>query len=294
MNVESLEELDTLNEICKKKKKKIKFATRINPNILAHTHEKITTGLNENKFGIFLDENEEKFYNKIKDVYTNKDNQYEYLDFIGIHFHIGSQILNFSDFSVLCNKIDKIIGKLNDNGVYISYLNLGGGLGVDYDNPDENPIPDFKGFFDTYLDNIKSLKKISPTFNGNQKINLHFELGRSIICQSGNLVSRVNYIKQGIEKKFLILDAGMNDLIRPAMYGALHQIQRVGGYDEKETYDVVGPICESSDVFAKNYTMGKCQKGDLVLIKSAGAYGESMASRYNYRKIPEGYLDTDL
>ena len=294
LNVESFEELETLNEICKKKKKKMKFATRINPNILAHTHEKITTGLNENKFGIFLDENEENFYNKIKDIYTNKDNEYEYLDFIGIHFHIGSQILNFTDFAVLCNKIDEIIGKLNDNGVYISYLNLGGGLGVDYDNPDENPIPDFQGFFDTYLGNITSLKKISPSFNGNQKINLHFELGRSIICQSGNLVSKVNYIKQGIEKKFLILDAGMNDLIRPAMYGALHQIKRVGGYEVNETYDVVGPICESSDVFAKNYTMGKCEKGDLVFIKSAGAYGESMASRYNYRKIPEGYLDTDL
>ena len=294
LNVESFEELETLNEICKKKKKKMRFATRINPNILAHTHEKITTGLNENKFGIFLDENEENFYNKIKDIYTNKDNEYEYLDFIGIHFHIGSQILNFTDFAVLCNKIDEIIGKLNDNGVYISYLNLGGGLGVDYDNPDENPIPDFQGFFDTYLGNITSLKKISPSFNGNQKINLHFELGRSIICQSGNLVSKVNYIKQGIEKKFLILDAGMNDLIRPAMYGALHQIKRVGGYEVNETYDVVGPICESSDVFAKNYTMGKCEKGDLVFIKSAGAYGESMASRYNYRKIPEGYLDTDL
>ena len=294
LNVESFEELETLNEICKKKKKKMKFATRINPNILAHTHEKITTGLNENKFGVFLDENEEFFYNKIKDIYINKDNEYEYLDFIGIHFHIGSQILNFTDFAVLCNKIDEIIGKLNDNGVYISYLNLGGGLGVDYDNPDENPIPDFQGFFDTYLGNITSLKRISPSFNGNKKINLHFELGRSIICQSGNLVSKVNYIKQGIEKKFLILDAGMNDLIRPAMYGALHQIKRVGGYEVNETYDVVGPICESSDVFAKNYTMGKCEKGDLVLIKSAGAYGESMASRYNYRRIPEGYLDTDL
>ena len=183
---------------------------------------------------------------------------------------------------------------MNDNGVYISYLNLGGGLGVDYDNPDENPIPDFQGFFDTYLTNITSLKKEYQIFNGNKTINLHFELGRSIICQSGNLVSRVNYIKQGIEKKFLILDAGMNDLIRPAMYGALHQIKKVEETDEVETYDVVGPICESSDVFAKNYTMGKCKKGDLVLIKSAGAYGESMASRYNYRDIPQGYLDTDL
>ena len=293
-NVESLEELENLNEICKKKKKKMNFATRINPNVLAHTHEKITTGLNENKFGIFLDKFEDNFYNKIKDVYFNKDNKYEYLNFIGLHFHIGSQILNFTDFVPLCQKIDEIIFKLNALGIHISYLNLGGGLGVDYDNPNENPIPDFQGFFDVYLNNIKSLKLVGENFNGNKKINLHFELGRSIICQSGNLIAKVNYIKQGIEKKFLILDAGMNDLIRPAMYGALHQIERIGGYEEEEVYDVVGPICESSDVFAKNYTMGKCKKGDLVMIKSAGAYGESMASRYNYRNFPKGYLDTDL
>ena len=298
INVESLEELENLNEICKKKKKKMNFATRINPNILAHTHEKITTGLNENKFGIFLDKFEDKFYNKIKDVYFNKDNKYEYLNFIGLHFHIGSQILDFNDYIPLCEKIDEMIDKFNSMGIYITYLNLGGGLGVDYDNPNKNPIPDFKGFFDTYLNNIKSLKKVGENFNGNKQIRLHFELGRSMVCQSGNLIARVNYIKQGIEKKFLILDAGMNDLIRPAMYGALHQIEKIKDdneeNDEEEIYDVVGPICESSDVFAKNYTMSKCKKGDLVIIRSAGAYGESMASRYNYRDIPKAYLDTDL
>jgi len=299
INVESLEELENLNEICKSKKKKMNFATRINPNILAHTHEKITTGLNENKFGIFLDKFEDNFYNKIKEVYFNKDHKYDYLNFIGLHFHIGSQILNFTDFIPLCEKIDKIIEKFNSMGIYITYLNLGGGLGVDYDNPNENPIPDFKGFFNIYLNNIKSLKKVNEKFNGNKQIKLHFELGRSMICQSGNLIARVNYIKQGIEKKFLILDAGMNDLIRPAMYEALHQIEKIKEEEneeneEKEIYDVVGPICESSDVFAKNYTMSKCKKGDLVIIRSAGAYGESMASRYNYREIPKAYLDTDL
>ena len=296
INVESLEELENLNEICKSKKKKMNFATRINPNILAHTHEKITTGLNENKFGIFLDKFEDKFYNKIKEVYFNKDHKYDYLNFIGLHFHIGSQILDFNDYIPLCKKIDEMIEKFNSMGIYITYLNLGGGLGVDYDNPNQNPIPDFKGFFNTYLNNIESLKKVSENFNGNKKIKLHFELGRSMICQSGNLIARVNYIKQGIEKKFLILDAGMNDLIRPAMYGALHQIEKIekNDDDKKEIYDVVGPICESSDVFAKNYTMSKCEKGDLVIIRSAGAYGESMASRYNYRDIPKAYLDTDL
>ena len=294
LNVESLEELENLNDICNQKKKKINFACRINPNILAHTHEKITTGLNENKFGFYLDKFEDNFYNKIKDIYFNKDNKYEYLNFIGLHFHIGSQILNFDDYLPLCKKIDEIIDKLNSLGINITYLNLGGGLGVDYENPKKNPIPDFKGFFDKYLNNIKSLKKVGENFNGNKPIKLHFELGRSIICQCGNLISKVNYIKQGIEKKFIILDAGMNDLVRPAMYGALHQIEKIGNYEEEEIYDVVGPICESSDVFAKSYKMGKCQKGDFVVIRSAGAYGESMASKYNYREIPIGYLDNEF
>ena len=294
LNVESFEELENLNDICKEKKKKMNFSCRINPNIRAHTHEKIITGLNENKFGIYLDKYEDNFYNKIKDIYFNKDNKYEFINFIGLHFHIGSQITNFEDFLPLCKKIDEIINKLNSIGVNITYLNLGGGLGVDYENPKKNPIPDFKGFFETYLNNIKSLAKIDENFNGNKKINLHFELGRSIICQCGNLISKVNYIKQGIEKKFIILDAGMNDLIRPSMYGALHQIEKIGEYKEEEIYDIVGPICESSDIFAKNYKIGKCKKGDFVVIRSAGAYGESMSSRYNFRELPKGYLDTEF
>ena len=294
LNVESLEELENLNDICTQKKYRMNFACRINPNILAHTHEKMTTGLNENKFGIYLDKYEDKFYNKIKDIYFNKDNKYEYLNFIGLHFHIGSQILNFNDYLPLCKKIDEIIEKLNSLGINITYLNLGGGLGVDYENPKKNPIPDFKGFFNVYLNNIKSLNKVSEKFNGNKPIRLHFELGRSIICQSGNLISKINYIKEGIEKKFVILDAGMNDLIRPAMYGALHKIEKIGKYDEEEIYDIVGPICESSDIFAKNYKMGKCQKNDFVVIRSAGAYGESMASRYNFREVPKGYLDSEF
>ena len=294
LNVESYEELENLNEICKSKKKKMNFATRINPNIEAHTHEKIITGLNENKFGIYLEEDENKYYNKIKEVYFNLNNKYEYLNFIGLHFHIGSNILNFTDFAVLCKKIDKIVDKLNDNNISITYLNLGGGLGVDYNETYLHPIPDFEGYFNTYLTNLTCLQKIGPNYNGNKNITLHFELGRSLIAQSGYVISKVNYVKEGIKKKFAILDAGMNDLIRPAMYDALHQIERVELNDEKEMYDVVGPICESSDVFAKNYTMDKLQKGDYVLIRTAGAYGESMASKYNFRKLIQGYLDYEF
>ena len=294
LNVESYEELENLNEICKRKKKKMNFATRINPNIEAHTHEKIITGLNENKFGIYLEEDENKYYNKIKEVYFNLNNKYEYLNFIGLHFHIGSNILNFTDFAVLCKKIDKIVDKLNDNNISITYLNLGGGLGVDYNETYLHPIPDFEGYFNTYLTSLTCLQKIGPNYNGNKNITLHFELGRSLIAQSGYVISKVNYVKEGIKKKFAILDAGMNDLIRPAMYDALHQIERVELNEEKEMYDVVGPICESSDVFAKNYTMDKLQKGDYVLIRTAGAYGESMASRYNFRKLIQGYLDYEF
>ena len=294
LNVESYEELENLNEICKKKKKKMNFATRINPNIEAHTHEKIITGLNENKFGIYLEENETKFYDKISEVYFNKENKYDFLNFIGLHFHIGSNILNFTDFARLSQKIDKIIDGLNNRSISITYLNLGGGLGVDYNDTYLHPIPDFEGFFNTYLTNITSLQKIGPDFNNNKNITLHFELGRSMIAQSGYVISRVNYIKEGVKKKFAILDAGMNDLIRPAMYDALHQIERVEINDDKVMYDVVGPICESSDVFAKNYTMDRLQKGDYVLIRTAGAYGESMASRYNFRDLIKGYLDYEF
>ena len=294
LNVESLGEIEDLNNICSRLKKKTNFACRINPNISPHTHEKITTGLNENKFGIYLDKNENKFYDKIKEIYFNKDNKYSYINFIGLHFHIGSQILNFNDFLPLCKKIDEILDKLNTLGISISYLNLGGGLGVDYENPRLNPVPDFEGFFDMYLNNIKSLKKIGNDFNKGKKIKLYFELGRSIICQSGNLIAKVINVKEGIDRKFLILDCGMNDLIRPAMYGAVHKIEKIEKNEEEEIYDVVGPICESSDIFNKDYKMGKCKKGDFVVIHSAGAYGESMASRYNYREIPKGYLDTEF
>ena len=294
INVESFEELERLNDICNRLNKKTNFGVRINPNIEAHTHEKIITGSNENKFGIYIDEVKDKFYNKIEEIFFHKNANYKNLNFIGLHFHIGSQILNFTDFARLCAKIDKYVDELNERNISITYLNLGGGLGVDYDEPNLNPIPDFEGFFNTYLTNLTCLQKIGPDFNGGKNITLHFELGRSMIAQSGLLISKVIYVKEGIFKKFVILDAGMNDLIRPAMYNALHQIERVEPSNEQQMYDVVGPICESSDVFAKNYTMDVVEKDDYVIIRTAGAYGENMASRYNFRELPIGYLDFEL
>ena len=294
INVESFEELENLNDICNRLKKPINFGVRINPNIEAHTHEKIITGNNETKFGIYIDECEKEFYDKIEEIFKKTNPNYQYLNFIGFHFHIGSQILNFTDYVRLCKKIDKYVDKLNERNISITYLNLGGGLGIDYDEPTVNPMADFEGYFNTYLTNLTCLQKVGPNYNQNKKITLHFELGRSMIAQSGLLISKVIYVKKGIKKSFAILDAGMNDLIRPAMYGALHQIERVEPSNELAEYDVVGPICESSDVFAKNYTMDKLDKNDYVIIRSAGAYGESMASRYNFRKVPLGYMDWEF
>ena len=294
INVESFEELENLNDICNRLKKPVNFGVRINPNIEAHTHEKIITGNNETKFGIYIDECEKEFYDKIEEIFKKTNPNYQYLNFIGFHFHIGSQILNFTDYVRLCKKIDKYVDKLNERNIPITYLNLGGGLGIDYDEPTVNPMADFEGYFNTYLTNLTCLQKVGPNYNQNKKITLHFELGRSMIAQSGLLISKVIYVKKGIKKSFAILDAGMNDLIRPAMYGALHQIERVEPSNELAEYDVVGPICESSDVFAKNYTMDKLDKNDYVIIRSAGAYGESMASRYNFRKVPLGYMDWEF
>ena len=294
INVESFEELENLNDICNRLKKPINFGVRINPNIEAHTHEKIITGNNETKFGIYIDECEKEFYDKIEEIFKKTNPNYQYLNFIGLHFHIGSQILNFTDYVRLCKKIDKYVDGLNERNISITYLNLGGGLGIDYDEPTVNPMADFEGYFNTYLTNLTCLQKVGPNYNQNKKITLHFELGRSMIAQSGLLISKVIYVKKGIKKSFAILDAGMNDLIRPAMYGALHQIERVEPNNELAEYDVVGPICESSDVFAKNYTMDKLDKNDYVIIRSAGAYGESMASRYNFRKVPLGYMDWEF
>ena len=274
-NVESLPELEIINELAMAKKKIANVAFRINPDIEAHTHANITTGLAENKFGITI----ESMDHIIKEAY-----KLENINFIGLHFHIGSQILIMDDFINLCSCINRLQNQLEKQHIVVKHINVGGGLGINYDCPDQNLIPDFKTYFNTYAHHL----------NLREGQQLHFELGRSIVAQCGSLITRALYIKQGTQKQFVIVDAGMTDLIRPALYHAYHQIDNISSNAPMEVYDVVGPICESSDVFAKSIELNKTKRGDLLAIRSAGAYGETMASQYNCRQLPQGYITEDL
>ena len=274
-NVESIAELEVINDLAQKHGKKARVAFRINPNIGAHTHANITTGLAENKFGIAMQD-----MDKVIDEVQTMAN----VEVIGLHFHIGSQILDMGDFKALCNRINDLQSQLTKRNVFVQNINVGGGLGVSYDNPDREPIPDFKDYFNTYATHLR--------LRNDQQ--LHFELGRSVVAQCGSLITRLLYVKQGSYKQFAIVDAGMTDLIRPALYQALHKIQNISSDEPNETYDVVGPICESSDVFAKAIDLNKCHRGDLLAIRSAGAYGEIMASGYNCRPLPVGYISEEF
>lgn len=274
-NVESVPELAVINEIAAAKGKVAKVAFRINPNVGAHTHANITTGLAENKFGIAMEDMED-IIGQAEDMKNVK--------FVGLHFHIGSQILDMGDFVALCNRINDLQKQLEAHHVTVDNINVGGGLGIDYTHPNKVSVPDFKSYFATYARHLKLRK-------GQM---LHFELGRSVVGQCGSLISRVLYVKQGTAKQFAILDAGMTDLIRPALYQAYHKIENLSSEAPMQTYDVVGPICESSDVFAKAIDLNECHRGDLVAIRSAGAYGEIMASQYNCRPLPKGYITEDM
>ncbi len=274
-NVESVPELEVINELAALQGKMAQVCFRINPDVGAHTHANITTGLAENKFGIAMRDMESVIAEAAK---------MENISFLGLHFHIGSQILDMGDFEALCNRINELQDQLEKHHIAVKNINVGGGLGIDYKNPDRVPIPDFAAYFDTYA----KFLKLRP----GQK--LHFELGRSVVGQMGSLVTRTLYVKQGTAKQFAIVDAGMTDLIRPALYQAYHKIENISSDQPVETYDVVGPICESSDVFAKSVDLNKTKRGDLIVLRSAGAYGEIMASQYNCRQLPKGYITEDL
>lgn len=274
-NVESIPELEVINELAAKKGKVANIAFRINPNVGAHTHANITTGLAENKFGIAMRDME-----TVIELAAGMKN----VKFHGLHFHIGSQILDMGDFEALCNRINELLSQLENHHIRVETVNVGGGLGIDYHNPNRVPVPDFKAYFDTYAKHLKLREGQT----------LHFELGRAVVGQCGSLITKVLYVKEGTAKKFVIVDAGMTDLIRPALYQAYHKIENLSADGNTQTYDVVGPICESSDVFAKAIDLDECHRGDLIALRSAGAYGEIMASQYNCRQLPKGYITEDL
>jgi diaminopimelate decarboxylase len=274
-NVESIPELEVINELAAAKGKVARVAFRLNPNVGAHTHANITTGLAENKFGIAM-----------RDMVSviREAERLPNVKCVGLHFHIGSQILDMGDFEALCNRVNELQDELERHRIRVEHINVGGGLGIDYAHPNRVSIPDFKSYFDTYAKKLKLR-------NGQT---LHFELGRAVVAQCGSLITRTLYIKEGATKKFAIVDAGFTDLIRPALYQAYHKIENITSEEPAEAYDVVGPICESTDVFAKQIDLNRTKRGDLLAIRSAGAYGEIMASQYNCRKLPLGYMSDEL
>jgi len=280
-NVESIQEIEVINSIASFLNQTVKIALRINPNIDAKTHHYITTGLEENKFGINTWE--------LPEILEKIPSQRS-IRLIGLHFHIGSQINDLNVFKGLCVRINEIQKWFSDHNLDFKYLNVGGGLGVNYVNPDEESVPDFRSYFDVF-------EKFLERKPGQE---IHFEIGRAIVAQCGSLISRVLFIKEGVNTNFAILDAGMTELIRPALYQSYHKIENISKFaienskSEIIKYDVVGPICESSDTFGKSVLLPETKRGDLIAIRSTGAYGEVMASEYNLRDKAVSYFSDGL
>ncbi len=274
-NCESIPEIKIINDIASSFGVVANISLRVNPNIDAHTHKYISTGREEDKFGISPWE-----FSDVVNLIEPLDN----IKLIGLHFHIGSQITDMNVFSLLCKSVEQLQCWFIERGIEIKNLNLGGGLGIDYQNPQENPIPNFKEYFAI----IKKNLIVRP----GQKI--HFEPGRALVGQCGHLISKVLYVKNGKNKNFVILDAGMNNLIRPALYQAHHDIENLVSKGKTEKYDIVGPVCESSDVFCKEASLAHTNRGDLIAIHSAGAYGQVMGMRYNLRDLAKAYYSDDF
>lgn len=274
-NCESLPEIEVIDGIAGRLGMKARIALRVNPNVDAHTHHYITTGIEENKFGIYLYDLRRVIAESLR---------LAHVELLGLHFHIGSQITDMTVFRGLCLRVNEILEGIRERGVNFSYINFGGGLGIDYQEPDEHPCADFKAYFNTFAE----------FFQPTPHLQVHFELGRSIVAQCGSLISTVLYVKEGKKRKFVVLDAGMNDLLRPALYQAYHKIENVTSRLPEEKYDVVGPVCESADCFGKDVTLPATRRGDIIAIRSCGAYGEAMASRYNLRDLaPAVYWASD-
>lgn len=271
-NVESAEELEVIDSIAGRMGKKASVALRINPNVEAHTIRHITTGTDENKFGIRITE---------LDAVLELMKEMENVHYRGIHFHIGSQITDLHVFRNLCTRINELWQWLTDRGFEPEDINVGGGLGVNYDDPDQ--FPPFADYFDIFKNHLDS----------NIHSTISFELGRSLTANCGSLITKVLYVKPGASETFVILDAGMTELMRPALYHAYHRIENLTSEGPEKKYTVVGPICESTDTFGKFIALPETRRGDLIAIRSAGAYGEVMASRYNMRSLPESLFSEE-
>lgn len=274
-NVESLPELEVINELAAAKGKTTSISLRINPNVNADTHHYISTGKEENKFGIALSD-----VDKVIDLAMSCSN----VKLIGLHFHIGSQILEMNNFAGLCSRLNELQDQLEKRHIRLEHINFGGGLGIDYNYPNRQPIPDFAGYFKTFRSMVK--------LRDGQV--MHFEPGRSVVGQCGSLITKVLFIKEGVKKTFAVVDAGMTDLIRPALYQAYHKIENCSSDENVLKYDVVGPVCESTDCFGKEVELNKAKRGDYLALRSAGAYGEVMASQYNLRRLPLSFFSEDI
>lgn len=275
-NVESLQELEVINSLASSQSKIAPISVRINPNVDANTHHYITTGLEENKFGI----NTWELPTIIEKLSTLKN-----INLIGLHFHIGSQITDLNVFKGLCIRINEIQDWFDEHHLQLKNINVGGGLGINYEDPDAELIPDFRSYFDVF----EKFLEIRP------QQEVHFEIGRAIVGQCGSLISRVLYLKEGVSTNFAILDAGMTELIRPALYQSYHKIENLSNFEFRNSnfkYDVVGPICESSDTFGKSILLPETKRGDLIAIRSVGAYGEVMSSNYNLRDKIKFYFSS--
>ncbi len=267
IHCESLEEILVINEMAEAMNYIPRVALRLNPNVNPLTHEKISTGLSENKFGLTVLE----FAELVTLMPT-----LNHINIVGLHFHIGSQITEMNVFEQLCERINEIVPQFENTIGKLEYLNVGGGLGVNYENPDEGIIPAFEDYFDTFRWGLRKLN-----------VPIHFELGRSIVAQCGSLRTKVLYVKKSNDKNFAVLDAGMTELMRPALYGAKHKIEKLNHIEEmfsELAYDIVGPICESSDSFGTGVILPELKRGDILTIRSCGAYAESMSLRYNGRQ----------
>jgi diaminopimelate decarboxylase len=272
-NAESGQEIEVINDIAGRLGKKANVALRINPNIEAHTIRHITTGTDETKFGIRITELE-----RIVSLFDELEN----IEFHGIHFHIGSQITDLHVYRNLCSRINELWQWMDDMGMEPPDINVGGGLGISYDNPDL--FPSFAEYFNIFRNHLDS--RIRSTIS--------FELGRSITACCGSLISSVLFVKHGARETFVILDAGMTDLLRPALYNAYHRIENLTSDLPEKKYTVVGPVCETTDTFGRFVGLPETRRGDLIAIRSAGAYGEVMASRYNMRSLPQSVFSDDI